>query len=121
MQKAIVACGCFWQPEEKFRKTKGVTSTEVGYCGGNNLNVSYKEVCGGNTGHAEVVKLQFDENIISERTVIRIDVIVAVKLFRAVSWPVGQGPLILSWLMPEGEPAPEVLPEPKATAGDSSR
>ena len=72
MQKAIVACGCFWQPEEKFRKTKGVTSTEVGYCGGNNPNVSYEEVCGGNTGHAEVVKLQFDENIISYKNIIKL-------------------------------------------------
>ena len=72
MEKAIVACGCFWQPEEKFRKIKGVTSTEVGYCGGNNPNVSYEEVCGGNTGHAEVVKLQFDENIISYKSIIKL-------------------------------------------------
>ena len=72
MQKAIVACGCFWQPEEKFRKIKGVTSTEVGYCGGKNPNVSYEQVCGGNTGHAEVVKLQFDENIISYKNIIKL-------------------------------------------------
>jgi len=72
MEKAIVACGCFWQPEEKFRKIKGITSTEVGYCGGNNPNVSYEEVCGGNTGHAEVVKLQFDENIISYKSIIKL-------------------------------------------------
>ncbi len=72
MQKAIVACGCFWQPEEKFRKIKGVTSTEVGYCGGNNPNVSYEEVCGGKTEHAEVVKLQFNENIISYEDIIKL-------------------------------------------------
>ena len=72
MGKAIVACGCFWQPEEKFRKIKGVTSTEVGYCGGNNPHVSYEEVCRGNTGHAEVVKLQFDENIISYQSIIKL-------------------------------------------------
>ena len=65
MQKAIVACGCFWGPEEKYRKINGITSTEVGYCGGNSSNVSYEEVCTGNTGHAEVVKLVFDENIIN--------------------------------------------------------
>ena len=45
MQKAILACGCFWGPEEKFRKINGITSAEVGYCGGNNSNVSYEEVC----------------------------------------------------------------------------
>tara|TARA_B100000586_G_scaffold248227_1_gene205416 strand:- start:68 stop:508 length:441 start_codon:yes stop_codon:yes gene_type:complete len=70
MQKAILACGCFWGPEEKFRKIKGITTTEVGYCGGNNSNVSYEEVCKGNTGHAEVVKLVFDENIISYENII---------------------------------------------------
>ena len=72
MQKAILACGCFWGPEEKFRKINGITSTEVGYCGGNNSNVSYEEVCEGNTGHAEVVKLQFDENIISYENIIKL-------------------------------------------------
>ena len=72
MQKAIVACGCFWGPEEKFSKTNGITSTEVGYCGGNNSNVSYEEVCEGNTGHAEVVKLQFDENVISYGNIIKL-------------------------------------------------
>jgi len=72
MQKAILACGCFWGPEEKFRKTNGITSTEVGYCGGNNSNVSYEEVCKGNTGHAEVVKLQFDENVISYGNIIKL-------------------------------------------------
>jgi len=72
MQKAILACGCFWGPEEKFRKIKGITTTEVGYCGGNNSNVSYEEVCKGNTGHAEVVKLVFDENIISYENIIEL-------------------------------------------------
>ena len=72
MQKAILACGCFWGPEENFRKIKGITATEVGYCGGNNSNVSYEEVCKGNTGHAEVVKLVFDENIISYENIIEL-------------------------------------------------
>ena len=72
MQKAILACGCFWGPEEKFCKIKGISSTEVGYCGGNNANVSYEEVCGGNTGHTEVVKLEFDEKIISYENIIEI-------------------------------------------------
>ena len=72
MQLAILALGCFWGPEEKLRKIKGITSTEVGYCGGNNPNVSYEEVCGGTTGHTEVVKLGFDESIISYEDIIKL-------------------------------------------------
>ena len=70
MQKAIIACGCFWGPEEKYRKINGISSTEVGYCGGDGSDVSYEEVCTGNTGHAEVVKLEFDENIITYENII---------------------------------------------------
>ena len=65
MEIAILACGCFWGPEIKFSKLKGVTKTEVGYCGGNLKNVSYKEVCEGNTNHAEVVRIEFNKNLIS--------------------------------------------------------
>ena len=71
MQLAILALGCFWGPEEKFRKIKGITLTEVGYCGGNSPNVTYEEVCRETTGHAEVVKLEFDENTISYESIIR--------------------------------------------------
>ncbi len=71
MQSAILALGCFWSPEDKFRKIKGITSTEVGYCGGNNPKVAYEEVCRGTTGHAEVVKLEFDEKTISYEDIIR--------------------------------------------------
>ena len=71
MQKAILALGCFWEPEEKFRKIKGIISTEVGYCGGNNPNVTYEEVCSGSTNHAEVVKLEYEENTISYENIIR--------------------------------------------------
>ena len=63
MEIAILACGCFWSPEIKFSKLKGVSKTEVGYCGGNTENTTYEEVCTGNTGHAEVVRLMFDEKI----------------------------------------------------------
>jgi len=65
MEIAILALGCFWGPEIKFSKLKGIIKTEVGYCGGNNKNTTYKEVCTGNTNHAEVVKLDFDSNLIS--------------------------------------------------------
>ncbi len=65
MEIAILACGCFWSPEIKFSKLKGVLKTEVGYCGGNTENTTYEEVCTGDTNHAEVVKLEFDPNQIS--------------------------------------------------------
>ena len=57
--------GCFWKPEEKFKSQNGIINTEVGYAGGYKSKVSYEEVCQGNTGHAEIVKLSFDENVIS--------------------------------------------------------
>ena len=65
MEIAILGLGCFWGPEIKFSKVNGVIKTEVGYCGGKNKETNYEEVCTGATGHAEVVKLDFDPNIIS--------------------------------------------------------
>ena len=65
MEIAILALGCFWGPEIKFGKLQGINKTEVGYCGGNSNKTSYKEVCSGNTNHAEVVKIDFDNKIIS--------------------------------------------------------
>ena len=65
MEIAVLACGCFWGPEIKFNKLDGVYRTEVGYCGGYTKKTSYREVCTGNTNHAEVVKLEFDPEIIS--------------------------------------------------------
>ena len=65
MEIAILGLGCFWGPEIKFSKLEGVLKTEVGYCGGDSKVTTYKEVCTGNTNHAEVVKLDFDPKIIS--------------------------------------------------------
>jgi peptide-methionine (S)-S-oxide reductase/peptide methionine sulfoxide reductase msrA/msrB len=70
MEIAILALGCFWGPEIKFSKIPGIKKTEVGYCGGNNQKTSYKEVCSGSTNHAEVVKLEFDPDIISYEQII---------------------------------------------------
>jgi len=64
MQKCYLALGCFWKPEETFRNIKGIIETEVGYAGGKNKEVTYEEVCTGKTGHAETVKLTFNENLI---------------------------------------------------------
>tara|TARA_Y100001970_G_scaffold290884_1_gene426119 strand:- start:772 stop:1224 length:453 start_codon:yes stop_codon:yes gene_type:complete len=65
METGIFAAGCFWKPDLEFEKLEGVKKTEVGYCGGNNPNTTYENVCTGKTNHAEVVKVYYDENIIS--------------------------------------------------------
>jgi len=65
MEIAVLGLGCFWGPEIKFGKLEGVIKTEVGYCGGNSKETTYKEICTGNTNHAEVVKLDFDPKVIS--------------------------------------------------------
>ena len=72
MEIAVLALGCFWGPEIKFSKIDGINKTEVGYCGGNNPITSYKEVCSGTTNHAEVVKLEFDPEIISYQDILNI-------------------------------------------------
>ena len=71
MEIAVLALGCFWGPEIKFSKIEGVIKTEVGYCGGNSPTTTYKEVCQGNTNHAEVVKLDFDEKIITYEKILK--------------------------------------------------
>ena len=72
MEIAVLALGCFWGPEIKFSKINGIIKTEVGYCGGNSPKTTYKEVCTGNTNHAEVVKLDFDEKVISFEKILKI-------------------------------------------------
>ena len=60
MEQAIVAGGCFWCTEAVFRDVIGVSEVESGYIGGRNPNPTYKEVCGGSTGHAEAIRVTFD-------------------------------------------------------------
>ena len=70
MQKCTLALGCFWKPEENFKNKPGILQTEVGYAGGHTPKVTYEEVCTGNSGHAEVVQLTFDENVISYKKIL---------------------------------------------------
>jgi peptide-methionine (S)-S-oxide reductase len=65
MQTAMFALGCFWGAERKFWQREGVYSTQVGYAGGCTPNPSYREVCSGGTGHAEVVRVVFDPKTVT--------------------------------------------------------
>jgi len=72
MEIAILGLGCFWGPELEFSKLKGIYKTEVGYCGGDSNKTTYEQVCTGNTNHAEVVKLEFDEKVIKYEKILKI-------------------------------------------------
>jgi peptide-methionine (S)-S-oxide reductase len=71
-RQAVFAMGCFWGAERKFWQTPGVLSTAVGYAGGLTPNPTYREVCSGLTGHAEVVLVVFDPSRVSYEELLRV-------------------------------------------------
>ncbi len=70
MNKALFGAGCFWGVEETFSKVIGVKNTQVGYSGGNTKNPTYETVCNGDTNHAEVVLIEYDNKILSFNTLL---------------------------------------------------
>ena len=69
---AVLGGGCFWCLDAVFRELDGVRSVESGYAGGKMPNPDYETVCGGNTGHAEVVRVTFDPAVIDFRDLLRV-------------------------------------------------
>lgn len=65
LQEATFGAGCFWCIETVFNQIKGVTQAESGYCNGHHPRPTYEDVCGGDTGHAEVVRVRFDPSVVS--------------------------------------------------------
>ena len=72
MQTATFAAGCFWGVEAAFSKVAGVIDTKVGYAGGSTDNPTYEQVCSDQTGHAEVVKVEYDETKLSYQELLNI-------------------------------------------------
>jgi peptide-methionine (S)-S-oxide reductase len=72
VETALLGGGCFWCLDAVFREFAGVTSIESGYAGGHTPHPSYEAVCGGDTGHAEVVRVSFDPAVLSYRDLLRV-------------------------------------------------
>ena len=72
IQKVMFGAGCFWGVQTAFDKIKGVVRTQVGYSGGQFKNPSYEDVCDSNTGHAEVVLIEFDPSVIKYEKLLEI-------------------------------------------------
>ena len=69
---ALFGLGCFWGAERKFWQVPGVYTTAVGYAGGHTANPTYEEVCSGQTGHAEVVRVVYDPRVIPFEELLKI-------------------------------------------------
>jgi peptide-methionine (S)-S-oxide reductase len=71
-QTLVLGGGCFWCTESVYKEVKGIVDVESGYCNGHVVNPSYEDVCTGQTGHNEVVKLVYDPAVISTREILEI-------------------------------------------------
>ncbi len=72
MERATFGAGCFWGVEEAFRRIGGVTATAAGYSGGTLEDPTYKDVCSGTTGHAEVVRVEYDPARVTYEDLLRV-------------------------------------------------
>ena len=72
MQSIYLAGGCFWCTEAIFLKIKGITKVTSGYIGGNTINPSYADICKGNSGHAEAIKCEYNENVITLEEILNV-------------------------------------------------
>ena len=72
LQKATLGGGCFWCLEAVYQQVRGVVHVESGYTGGQTLNPDYESVCTGKTGHAEVVQIEFDANVLTYQKILEI-------------------------------------------------
>ncbi|MDB9938384.1 peptide-methionine (S)-S-oxide reductase MsrA [Candidatus Thioglobus sp.] len=72
MQTAYLAGGCFWCVEAVFQRVNGVKEVKNGYCNGSTQNPSYEAICTGQTGHAEVLKVDFDESEVSYESLLEV-------------------------------------------------
>ena len=72
MTEFVLAGGCFWCLDSAYSQFRGIEDVTCGYTGGKNANPTYEQVCDGNTGHAEVVSVRFDESMISSSDILDI-------------------------------------------------
>ncbi len=72
MEMATIGGGCFWCTEAVYQQLIGVDKVESGYSGGRTLNPTYEQICEGNSGHAEVIRIHFDNTIVSYRDILEI-------------------------------------------------
>ena len=72
MQKITLGAGCFWCVEAIYKELIGVEKVEPGYSGGKIANPTYREVCSGLTGHAEVIQLEYDESVVDFKEILEV-------------------------------------------------
>jgi methionine-S-sulfoxide reductase len=70
MQQAILGAGCFWGVESIFKRVEGILNTQVGYLGGMTTKPTYQDISTGKTGHAEVLKVEFNEEVITYKEIL---------------------------------------------------